>query len=410
MPRREIFVGRWVSSAVRMNSETDIRARIESSRKELLDLSLRNALLNYRPLSARGVEVVGGNASQVFNTLVNEKRSMSFQPVGEDEAYGTLDFGGDESDRAASANQTNRRLQTGETATDLQKRLLNTYRLANTAIEETGVNTLFLGLGMLRWYESDSSQEERLAPLVLVPARLERTGVRARFSLGYTGDDLGVNLSLLEKAREDFGLNLPGRDAMEPLDGQDIDVASYIAQVEELVRQSAPSRWSVDPDRIVLGFFSFNKLLMYLDLGPPSVIDNEIISALFGDHGFTEPQSAIGNHDSLDDLLKPGDVFHVLDADSSQVLAIHDAGRGRNMVIQGPPGTGKSQTIANIIAEAIAQGKHTLFVSAKMAALEVVKRRLDSIGLGNACLEAAQSQNEQAGNTERTEADSEPLP
>ena len=370
-----------------MESETDIRARIESSRKELLDLSLRNALLNYRPLSARGVEVVGENVTQVFNTLVDDKRSMTFQPAGEDDGDGTLGSSWAGSEVVASANQKNRGMQTGETTTALQKRLLNTYRLANTVIEETGVNTLFLVLGMLRWYESDSSQEERQAPLVLVPVRLERTGVRARFSLGYTGDDLGVNLSLLEKAREDFALTLPGRVSLESLDGQDIDVAGYIAQVEEAVRQSAPSRWSVEPDRIVLGFFSFNKLLMYLDLGLPSVTDNEIISALFGAHGFAEPQSAIGHHESLDDRLKPSDVFHVLDADSSQALAIHDAGRGRNMVIQGPPGTGKSQTIANIIAEAIAQGKRTLFVSEKMAALEVVKRRLDNIGLGNACLE-----------------------
>ena len=357
MPRREIYMRRRVSLAMEMKSETDIGERIESSRKELLDLSLRNALLNYRPLSARGIEVVGENASQVFDTLVNDKRSMTFQSIGKDEAYRTFGFGGDESDRAPSVNQKNRRLQTGETTTALQKRLLNTYRLANTAIEETGVNTLFLGLGMLRWYESDSSQEERLAPLVLIPVRLERTGVRARFSLVYTGDDLGVNLSLLEKAREDFSLNLPGRDALEPLDGQDIDVAGYIAHVEELLHQLAPNRWSVEQGRIILGFFSFNKLLMYLDLGLPSVVDNEIISALFGDDGFTEPQSTIGNYESLDDRLKPGDVFHVLDADSSQVLAIHDAGRGRNMVIQGPPGTGKSQTtIANIIAEAVAQG------------------------------------------------------
>ena len=378
---------RRVSLGVRMQSETDIRARIESSRKELLDLSLRNTLLNYRPLSARGVEVVGENVTQVFETLVDGKRSMTFQPVGEDAGDRTLDFGWAESEVVPSTNQKDRTLQTGETTTALQRRLLNTYRLANTAIEETGVNTLFLGMGMLRWYESDSSQEERLAPLVLVPVRLERTGVRARFSLGYTGDDLGVNLSLIENARKDFVLDLPGGDALEPLEGLAIDVAGYIAQVEEVVRQSAPSRWSVEPDRIVLGFFSFNRLLMYLDLGLPSVIDNEIIGALFGDQGFTEPQSAIGNHESLDDRLKPLDVFHVLDADSSQALAIHDAGRGRNMVIQGPPGTGKSQTIANIIADAVAQGKRALFVSEKMAALEVVKRRLDSIGLGSACLE-----------------------
>ena len=368
-----------------MQTETDIRAKIESSRKELLDLSLRNALLNYRPLRARGVAVVGENVKQVFDTLVDDRRSMIFLPAGEDDR--TLDCDWAESEVVPTANQKDRGLQTGETATALQRRLLNTYRLAKTAIEETGVNTLFLGLGMLRWYESDSSQDTRLAPLVLVPVCLERTGIRARFSLVYTGDDLGVNLSLLEKTREDFDLTLPGQVVLEPLDGQDIDVAGYIAQVEEVVRQSAPSRWSVEPDRIVLGFFSFNKLLMYLDLRLPSVADNEIISALFGDHGFTEPQSTIGNDESLDDRLKPSDVFHVLDADSSQVLAIHDAGRGRNMVIQGPPGTGKSQTIANIIAEAVAQGKRTLFVSEKMAALEVVKRRLDNIGLGNACLE-----------------------
>ena len=381
-----------------MTPKNIIRARIEESRKELLDLSLRNRLLNWRPLTARGVEVVGENVAQVFATLVADKKTMTFLPaVNETTMFPDLDE--EESDAStpwrdvpeplASADQTDNKLQTAETPANLQKRLLNTYRLANSSIQETGVNTLFLGLGMLKWYESDSSQEERQAPLVLVPVRLERTSVRARFRLGHTGDDLGVNLSLLEKVREDFALELPGADVLEPEDGQDIDVAGYISQVEDVVRRSALSRWSVEPDRIVLGFFSFNKLLMYLDLDPglPSVIDNEIITALFGDDGFLEPQSDIGDHESLDDRLSPGDVFHVLDADSSQTLAIHDAAQGRNMVIKGPPGTGKSQTITNIIAEAIAQGKRTLFVSEKMAALEVVKRRLDSIGLGAACLE-----------------------
>ena len=207
LPRKNSVL-RWVSLAVRMQSETDIRARIESSRKELLDLGLRNALLNYRPLSARGVEVVGENVTQVFDTLVEGKRSLTFLPAEEDEGDRTSDFGWAESDGVLSTNQKDRGLQTSETTTALQRRLLNTYRLANTAIEETGVNTLFLGLGILRWYESDSSQEERLAPLVLVPVRLERTGVRARFSLGYTGDDLGVNLSLLEKAREAWSSRL----------------------------------------------------------------------------------------------------------------------------------------------------------------------------------------------------------
>ena len=367
--------------------ETEVRARLENSRKELLDLSLRNPLLNYRPLSARGVEIVGENSHQVFETLVTERKAMTFLSAGQHEEDGAFNLPWDESEAAIAANQTDRRLQTGETPAALQRRLLNTYRLANSAIEETGVNTLFLGLGMLRWYESDSSQEERWAPLVLVPVRLERTGVRAQFSLGYTGEDLGVNLSMLEKAHGDFRLVLPGRDALELAEGRDIDVDDYMAQVEQVIRGFAPDRWKVEPDRMVLGFFSFNKLLMYLDLGDPSVVNNEIIAALFGDQGFSETGATVGDLEKIDTRLAPSDVFHVLDADSSQALAIHEAGQGRNMVIQGPPGTGKSQTIANVTADAVARGKRVLFVSEKMAALEVVMRRLENIGLGSACLE-----------------------
>jgi len=365
-------------------SEGEVRTRLENSRKELLDLSLRNPLLNYRPLSARGVEIVGENSHQIFETLVTERKAMTFLPAGQD---GAFNLPRDGSEAAIAANQADRRLQTGETPAALQRRLLNTYRLANSAIEETGVNTLFLGLGMLRWYESDSSQEERWAPLVLVPVRLERTGVRAQFSVGYTGEDLGVNLSLLEKAQEDFRLVLPGQDALEPAEGRDIDVDDYMVQVEEVIYRSAPDRWAVEPDRMVLGFFSFNKLLMYLDLGDPSVAENEIIAALFGDQGFSEFGATVGDQGRVDNRLTPTEVFHVLDADSSQALAIYEAGQGRNMVIQGPPGTGKSQTIANVIADAVARGKRVLFVSEKMAALEVVMRRLENIGLGGACLE-----------------------
>ncbi len=76
-----------------------------------------------------------------------------------------------------------------------------------------------------------------------------------------------------------------------------------------------------------------------------------------------------------------------LDADSSQRVSIQYALRGQTFVMQGPPGTGKSQTIANIIAECIAHGKSVLFVSDKMAALEVVYKRLREVGLSHFCLE-----------------------
>ena len=119
-------------------------------------------------------------------------------------------------------------------------------------------------------------------------------------------------------------------------------------------------------------------------------LKSDTIRALFGggsEAGFKEPAPAVGEESHLDEHLRPEDVHHVVDADSSQTLAILDVSNGRNLVIQGPPGTGKSQTITNIIADAVSQDKKILFVSEKMAALEVVKRRLDDLGLGDACLE-----------------------
>ena len=365
-----------------------IQAKIEASRRELLDLSLGNTLLNYRPSRARGVEIVGESIAQVFDTLVGQGKAMSF--LADKTKSDSPSLWDEEDDLLAdplrTADQSDSRLQTAESQSSLERRLLNTYRLANSAVEETGVNMLFLALGMLRWYESDSSQQVRYAPLVLVPVRLERGGVRKRFTVHYTGDDLGVNLSLIEKVKADFGLILPDQDALES-DSENSDAAGYISQAAHVISESAPDRWAVDPDRIALGIFSFNKFLMYRDLGHPAVAENEIISALFGG-GFREPPSPIPNGAHVDSHIRPQDTHHVLDADSSQSLAIHDATKGgRNLVIQGPPGTGKSQTITNIIAEAIGQGKRVLFVSEKMAALEVVKRRLESVGLGQLCLE-----------------------
>ncbi len=360
-------------------------------------MSLRNPLLNYRSLRARGVEIVGESAAQVFDTLVSQGTAMSFLAKWDDddepdEADPDSEWASTGLPKYRPANQTDRRLQTAESSLNLQKRLLNTYRLANSTIEETGVNTLFLALGMLQWYEADQSGQERRAPLILVPVRLERSGVREQFRALSTGEDIGANLSLVEKTRADFGLLLPGQDEVERIADGSIDLVDYYDMVEERIRQFGLQRWSVDPNRIALGFFSYNKILMYRDLDvdvwpeADRIEENEIMSALFRD-GFTEPAPAIPGDAHIDGHLSPQDTYHVLDADSSQSLAIHDANGGRNLVIQGPPGTGKSQTITNIIAEAVGRGKRVLFVAEKMAALEVVKRRLDNIGLGDACLE-----------------------
>ena len=348
-----------------------IKEKIERSRTELLDLSLRNRLLNYKLLKAKGVEAVGAKPVKIFETLLRNNPPMQFLDV-------------------KSKSSRNNRIRTAETSDQLGRRLLRTYYDANTLIQEQGVNTLFMALGMVSWYESDSSEQERKAPLILVPVRLERDNANAGFKVIYTGEELGANIAFVQKARQDFGIEIPGLADEEETDAEDIDIDAYFTDVSRSIK--GMKRWAVDYNSVVLGFFSFNKLLMYRDLDPNSwpenggLPGNHIIHALL-EGGFQEAPSEIGEGDFLDDHLKPDDAHHVVDADSSQAKAIHNVDSGRNMVIQGPPGTGKSQTITNIIAESIGQGKTVLFVAEKMAALEVVKRRLDGIGIGVACLE-----------------------
>ena len=173
-------------------------------------------------------------------------------------------------------------------------------------------------------------------------------------------------------------------------DEDDVDITAYMSGVAETV--SRKSRWEVRPDAMVLGFFSFSKFLMYRDLDPENWpadagLDlHALIGGLLQD-GFQAPEPIVSDDGNIDAVIQPVAMNHVVDADSSQSVAIEEVARGRHLVIKGPPGTGKSQTITNIIASAAAQGQTVLFVAEKMAALDVVHRRLRDVGLGSLALE-----------------------
>ena len=401
-------------------------AEIEKSRRDVLDLSLRNPLLNFRPSKRRGVQVVDELSREVFRIVVEGERVMYFLPVPEGEApergaqaaspladppladpppevpaklLALLAQPAPDPDGTA-ARHTDNKLQTALTLAQLNLRLRETFRQARLSIEEQGVNILYLALGMLRWYESESSDTERRAPLVLVPVRLARSNVRENFKLSWTKDEIEPNLSLEAKLRQDFNVRLPEMPAEE-----DLDIDDYLARVGRAVAKQP--RWLVSPDEIHLNFFSFSKLLIYKDLDSASwpegsrPADHPLVRKLFGGEGFAREPSEFGSEGDVNgsgdgderhrqrtngDLGEAG-LHPVVDADSSQTLAVLDAMAGRNLVIQGPPGTGKSQTITNLIGEALARGRTVLFVAEKMAALEVVKRRLDTVHLGDACLE-----------------------
>ncbi|MBS1812211.1 MAG: DUF3320 domain-containing protein [Acidobacteria bacterium] len=359
--------------------------KLEKARKELLDLGLRNPLLNYRSLRARGLEIVGEKPVSVFRILVREGKTMSFVPTKGGDKEGLFEQPDELSEEAKQVQYDDLRLQTPYDSARLRSRLLTTYQTSRTFIEEQGVNTLYLALGMLGWYDAESSQEKRRAPLVLIPVELERANAKERFHISYTGEEIGANLSLAAKLKSEFGIDLPPFP-----DTDELDLPTYFTAIEQVIE--GQPRWSVERDVIALSLFSFSKFLMFHDLDEANWAEtakpsgHALIKALLQE-GFREPPLTITEDDHLDQHIRPLDLNQVVEADSSQTLAILAASQGRNLIIQGPPGTGKSQTITNLIAEAIGKGKKVLFVAEKKAAREVVKRRLDKIGLGDACLE-----------------------
>ncbi|WP_240410042.1 DUF3320 domain-containing protein [Flavisolibacter nicotianae] len=359
-----------------------ILSRLEAARKELLDLGLRNPLIHYKGSKARGLRIVNENAADVYRFLVEDGKAMTFAALPEMVAAAPNE---NDDSTAWPQNVSDNKLQTTETEETLQHKLLNTFYTARTSLEEQGVNTLFLALGMLQWYESDSSSEARSAPLVLVPVTLERSSARERFRLRYSQEEVGHNLSLQEKLRAEFGLAIPNLP-----DDESCDIANYTGQVAEAV--SSQRRWMVVDNSIELGFFSFGKFMIYHDLDnaewpkDEQPIQHPVLQSLFYT-GFRDAQPTAGDDAFIDTETPADELLQVVDADSSQILAMLAVNEGKNLVIQGPPGTGKSQTITNIISNAIGQGKKVLFVAEKLAALEVVKRRMDNIGLGEACLE-----------------------
>lgn len=379
-------------------SSLSVEAKIERARTELLDLSARNRLLNVPRLSksAKTVDIVDEQSSEIFRILVTEGRPFTFlagakgrESKDSDGAEELIELALPDDDERDDSGRLIRhgdtKLQTRMTPNALQKRLLDLYFDARTLEEEQGVNILYLGLGTLKWIDPNNAENIRYAPLILIPVALERGSAAERFKLRARSEDFASNLSLEAFLDRIHKIRMPDFEASD-----DFDFERYVEQVATAV--SIKPDWSVQPNDIVLGFFSFAKFLMYRDLDPnlwptdAKFTDRPLITSLLS-NGFSRTDDLVPNDASIDEHISPNEMIHIVDADSSQTIAIHEARRGRDLVIQGPPGTGKSQTIANIIASAVADGKTVLFVAEKMAALEVVKRRLDQAGVGDACLE-----------------------
>ena len=385
-----------------------IRQALGQLRMRLLDLTGRNRLLNYKPSIAKSLQFVHSVPEVVYTRLLsNGGGRVTIVPVPEPTRNEWVERNGrvakpEAREYAATvgidtsfdlAPMPTRGLADGSSGVkvralyygdDLGKHCRKIDREAKLAIEETGANMLYLVLSFLEYPESRDSDILYRAPLVSIPVRLEKT-VAAQFPSYHmvsTGEDVADNSSLREKVNRDFGLLLPKYS-------EDYDnLGDYLAQVEATIENQP--RWRIRR-AMTLTLLSFTNMLLVRDLEPESwpqagegLVDHPIVRQVFegcagGDTEYGE-EYQVDSHPLADLPL-------IFDADSSQHSALMDVAQGRNLVIEGPPGTGKSQTITNLIAAALHSGKKVLFVAEKLAALQVVKARLEDAQLGHFVLE-----------------------
>ena len=343
--------------------------------QKLLDFSARNRLLNI-PHKSRQVLPLACDDISALEDLLAEGKGVSV--------------------RSSEEKTKDRTLCADLPPDDVKRRLVGLFRDARRNLEESGVNTLFLALGALQWLEPGRGANRKAyrAPILLLPVRLQRASMADGIKMYALDEDATLNTTLVEFMRTQFGVTVAGIDPL-PLDEHGVDVAKVLDAFRAAV--AGQDGWEVFPE-VVLGCFSFGKFVMWKDMAARAdeLAKNPLVAHLVGGGGMFDdgvdvfPPEEIGAH------VNPSELFCPVTADSSQLTAVLYSALGKTFVLHGPPGTGKSQTITNIIAHNLAKGRRVLFVSEKKAALDVVKDRLDKIGLMPFCLELHSNKTEKS--------------
>lgn len=373
-------------------AELDPKDRLARWQRKLLDLSLRNALLNFKAgkkallLEAAAPALEDALADgQTLKLLPDPELMQGRDPRSQQlhESRSLEDLRQEHAADALKRREVFIRLE----KQDLEGRLVELYRGARNAMQEGGANTLYVALGFLVWTRPDRPDTRVKAPLILLPVILNRKSVRSGFALQAHEDEPLFNPTLVEMLRQDFQLELGVPPGDLPRDETGLDILGIWKRVRAAIKDIRG--WEVSED-IVLSMFSFAKYLMWKDLAERTddLRKSPVVAHLIDTP--REPYAstvAFPEARRLDVDFAPQQVFSPLPADSSQLSAVMAAAKGKDFVLIGPPGTGKSQTIANLIAQCLAEDKRVLFVAEKIAALDVVYRRLREVGLGEFCLE-----------------------
>jgi very-short-patch-repair endonuclease len=367
--------------------------RIDRWQRKLLDLSLRNRLLNFRA-TKQSIPLLCPRVSLLEDRLASGVRLRIISlpeenPLGDRDAVLHRQTRNEDLDTEFAGQALERNeIACPLTEKELTSRLTTIYRAVRNDLSEGGTNTLFLGVGFLRWKQRPEDSRVCRAPLLLVPVKLVRKSAISPYYLVLHEDEVRFNATLIQLLKKDFGRDLTYLEAELPTDASGIDVPLVFEQVRRDIRE-IPGFEVVEES--ALGTFSFAKYLMWKDLVDriESLEKNRVVRHLIHnpDQPFDADGPPIPHPSEIDSRYEPKEIFHPLPADSSQLAAVMAASEGKDFVLVGPPGTGKSQTIANIIAQCLAIGKTVLFVAEKTAALDVVHRRLRQHGLGDCCVE-----------------------
>lgn len=365
---------------------TTPEGRIRCWQRQLLDLTPRNRLLDFRH-TATTVPFRRADLALLEHRLAGGA-GLRIIPAPDHTEPGARDAGiHREIERGPAAGASDRDdLPAPLPAAELEARLVGLHRAAREDLAEGGANTLALAIGFLRWRKAGDGRDNR-APLLLLPVRLERVAASAEFRLRFHEDEPCFNATLLRFLEQEFHLSLPQLDGDLPRDGSGIDVPRLLAEVRRAVRD-VPDMEVVDA--AALATFPFARYLMWRDLAEHAdlVRQNRVLRHLIEcpETPFPGADRPAPWEEDLDRDDAPGDTVSLLPEDSSQQAASLMAAAGHDMVVVGPPGSGKSQTIANTIARCLAAGRTVLFVAEKSAALDVVHRRLRAHGLGAHCI------------------------
>ena len=368
------------------------QSRIDRWTQKLLDFSARNRLLNIPRTSRQVIPLMCSNVAGLEDQIAANK-TITIRSIVDSMGEKTLDdlinnrLAKDQCNGIINAELSHRRLCVMMSPREVHRRLSDLYHDAKTDLEESGVNTLFLSIGVLQWMEpgTGANRKSYRAPILMVPVRLERASMAEGVKMFRLDEDTTINTTLIEFLRAQFNILLPGLDPL-PTDDSGVNVSLILQIFRQTIKDM--EGWEVFDDAYV-GCFSFGKFVMWKDMTDrvDELKKNPLVNHLIGGGGFFDDGIEVFPAEEVSQHIKPGELYCPVSYDSSQLTAVLYSEIGKSFVLHGPPGTGKSQTITNIIAHNLALGRRVLFVSEKKAALDVVKDRLDRIGLTPFCLE-----------------------